>query len=76
MPGMPIRIWFSQAEASASNTPPRIEEILPEATQVDWASTPVPSTPPTAVPRADPGQQSSLNTAWFFNEHMQQTPAQ
>eukprot|EP00975_Prorocentrum_lima_P048158 10072120-Prorocentrum_lima.AAC.1 len=62
MPGMPLHIWFSQAAAAASYPPPRIQEILPEATQEDWASTTVPSTPPTAVPRADPGPQSSLNT--------------
>eukprot|EP00975_Prorocentrum_lima_P047328 9896270-Prorocentrum_lima.AAC.1 len=54
MPNMPIRIWFSQAEASASHPPPHIEEVLPEATPVDWTSTPVPTTPPIATPAADP----------------------
>eukprot|EP00975_Prorocentrum_lima_P069460 12926515-Prorocentrum_lima.AAC.1 len=60
MPGMPMQIWFAQAEASASRPPPRIEEVLPEATKEDWASTPVPSTPPNAGPRADPGQPTSM----------------
>eukprot|EP00975_Prorocentrum_lima_P021641 4558456-Prorocentrum_lima.AAC.1 len=30
MPGMPMHMWFSQAEASASHPPPHIEEVLLE----------------------------------------------